>query len=317
MDWAHIFLHLVLAVIPRRWILCHSNYEIPCGEAIMSNEDQIEFWNGEAGERWARDDAIMERLLQPVTTALLDHASLESSTNALDIGCGGGSQSIQLAQRMKASGKVLGIDISAPMLAVAAGKAASREPGEASLEFQQTDASTYAYDPGSFDLLFSRFGVMFFDDPVSAFSNLRGALQKGGRLAFCCWQSLKDNAWTLIPLQAALKHVAPPEKSDPNAPGPFAFADPERVTGILSEAGFDNIQLESYNATLRFSEADSLAASIRGLAEMGPISKLIMDQADDVKERVFGSMEEVLQPYFQDGALLMPVAIWFVTADAA
>jgi SAM-dependent methyltransferase len=279
----------------------------------MSNEDQIEYWNGDAGARWAKDDAIMERLLRPVTEALLDHAAVEGRSSALDIGCGGGSQSLLLSERLGNAGRVLGVDISAPMLGVAQEKAADN----ASVRFMQADASVHDFEPGTFDLLFSRFGVMFFDDPAGAFSHLRAALNDDGRLAFCCWQSLKDNAWTLLPFQAALKHIPPPEKPDPNAPGPFAFADQERVKDILGQAGFGEIELHSYNSELRFSEAATLGESVRGLAEVGPIGRLLMEQPEDVKEKVYTSMAEVLAPYYRDGALLMPVAIWFVTARAA
>jgi SAM-dependent methyltransferase len=280
----------------------------------VSNEDQIAYWNGEAGERWARDDAIMERLLQPVTEALLDHAALPEGGRALEIGCGGGSQSRLLAERLGAAGSVLGVDISGPMLAVARDNQSRAIAGSAGLDFMQADASTQDFGGDRFDLLFSRFGIMFFDQPVSAFTHLRGALADGGRMAFCCWQSLKDNVWTMIPLQAALQHIPPPEAPEPHAPGPFAFADPERVTGILSEAGFVDIEFHSFNSELRFSESATLTESVRGLAEIGPIGRLLAEQSEEIKEKVLVSMEEVLAPFYQDGALVMPVAIWFVTA---
>ena len=280
----------------------------------MNNQEQIDYWNGEAGKRWARDDAIMERLLRPVTEALLEHAGVEACRSALDIGCGGGSQSLLLAERIGEPGRVLGVDISGPMLAVAEAKTRQLPPGSAAVTFLQADAAAQPFEPGSFDLLFSRFGVMFFDDPTAAFSALQAALQPGGRLAFCCWQSLKENAWSLLPYQAALKHVPPPEKPDPNAPGPFAFADPERLRSVLDAAGFVDIGLESFNDTLRFSESATFAESVRGLAEIGPIARLLADQPQDVREQVFLSMEEVLAPYFTEGSVMMPVAIWFVTA---
>ncbi len=282
----------------------------------MSNEDQIAYWNGEAGERWARDDAMMERLLQPVTEALLDHASLPTGGRALDIGCGGGSQSRLLAERLGATGSVLGVDISAPMLAVARDNQNRAPAGSASLDFMQADASTHDFGDDRFDLLFSRFGIMFFDQPLAAFTHLRGVLAAGGRVAFCCWQSVKSNVWTLLPLQAALQHIPPPEAPDPHAPGPFAFADRERVHGILSEAGFADINFHSFESDLRFIESDALGESVRGLAEIGPIGRLLAEQPQEIKEKVLVSMEEVLAPYYQDNALVMPGAIWFVTAGA-
>ncbi len=283
----------------------------------MNNAEQIEYWNGEGGARWARDDAIMERLLRPVTDSLLAHARIDSAVDAaLDVGCGGGSQSLLLAERVGSAGRVMGVDISAPMLAVARGKSKLPAPGSAPVTFLQADASRHPFEPASFDLLFSRFGVMFFDDPAAAFTHLRAALKTDGRLAFCCWQALKENPWAFIPFLAALEHVPPPTPADPHAPGPFAFADADRVTAILSDAGFADVRVEPFHTELRFHEAATLGDSVRGLAEIGPISRLLSDQTGEVKAKVLASMEEVLAPFYRDGALVMPVAIWFVTARA-
>lgn len=185
------------------------------------------------------------------------------------------------------------------------------------MEFLLADAAEHAFDPASFDLIFSRFGVMFFDDPIAAFTNLRTALRPGGRLVFSCWQPLKENDWSWIPIQAALQHVPPPERGDPNAPGPFAFADPERVKSILGTAGFDNISLQSFRPTLTINEAPTLGESVRELALIGPVSRLLSDQEPAVMEKVFSAMEQVLEPYYKVGALKLPGAIWFVTAEAS
>ena len=283
----------------------------------MSNAEQIEYWNGDAGKRWAAQDNTMERLLQPITEALLAHANVEGCISALDIGCGGGSQSMMLAARLGPDAKVLGVDISEPMLQVARQKPPGAGPNLARVDFMQADAATQVFAADSFDLLFSRFGVMFFDDPVAAFSNVRSAIKPGGRLAFCCWQALKNNDWTWIPLQAALQHLPPPEAPAPNAPGPFAFADPERVSSILGDSGFGDIAVTPHCMTMRFSEAPTLQESVRELAKIGPIGRLLTDQDEAVLEKVFAAMEEVLQPYYRDGALNLPAAIWMVTATVA
>jgi len=280
----------------------------------MSNAEQIEYWNGDAGRRWAQEDQTMARLLRPVTEALLDHAGVAGCHSALDVGCGGGSQSLLLAQRLGPDARVLGLDISEPMLQVARDKSGEANDGMAQVEFLQADAATHAFDADSFDLLFSRFGVMFFDDPQGAFSNLRTSLRPGARLAFCCWQALKDNDWTRIPLQAALQHLPPPEMPDPHAPGPFAFADPQRVREILHSSGFRDIAVEPFTRDIRFGEASTLQESVRQLAMIGPVSRLLEGQEEAVMERVFLSMEEALAPHYRDGALHLPGAIWFVTA---
>ena len=186
----------------------------------MGNEEQIEYWNGEAGKRWAQDDDMMARLLLPISEALLDHASVENCRSALDIGCGGGSQSLMLAQRLQPGARVLGVDISGPLLEVARAKTTSVNTGGVDVEFLQADAASHPFEPERFDLLFSRFGVMFFDDPVAAFSNLRGAMTPGGRVAFSCWQAMKSNEWTWIPIQT------PAGEARSQCTRPFCFCRP-------------------------------------------------------------------------------------------
>ncbi len=282
----------------------------------QQNAEQIEYWNGEAGKRWAQDDDTMARLLRPITEGLLDHAALEGCNSALDIGCGGGSQSVMLAQRLGAGARVLGVDISEPMLEVARDKAGIPAQGRATLEFLRADAANHAFEPHSFDLLFSRFGVMFFDAPTAAFTNLRRALQPGGRLAFCCWQSMKKNEWVRVPLQAALQHLPPPEPPPPDAPGPFAFADPARVEAILGGAGFVRVALQPFVTTLRVSQAGELAEAARELAQIGPLARLLTGRPEAVLDTVFPAIEAALQPYFQPGALDMQCAVWLVTGAA-
>ena len=283
----------------------------------MSNQEQIDYWNGEAGERWAQEDDRMARLLRPVAEALLDHLSPGPGLRAVDIGCGGGSQSVLLAERLGGTGHVLGVDISGPLLAVARDKTRAQFPEYAELDFLQADAAVHAFEPGSVDLLFSRFGVMFFDDPTAAFSNMRTALCNGGRLGFSCWQAVKDNQWVREPLQAALQHVPPPERPDPHAPGPFAFADDARVAGILADSGFSDISLEPREIDMVFGEGGSLKQTVAELVGIGPVARLLMGENEATRAKVVDAVSEVMEPYFRDGALQMKGAVWFVTATAA
>jgi SAM-dependent methyltransferase len=280
----------------------------------MSNTEQIEYWNGEAGKRWAQDDDTMARLLRPISEALLEHAPLAGCHSALDVGCGGGSQSLMLAQRLGAGAQVLGVDISEPMLEVARRKAAGPDSGRATMEFLRADAAVHAFPPGSFDLLFSRFGVMFFDDPTAAFSNMRKAMKAQGQVAFSCWQAVKSNDWVRIPLQAALQHLPPPEPPPPHAPGPFAFADPQRVESILGGAGFSSIGLHPFSTTLRISQAQGLPEAVRELTRIGPVSRLLTDQPQAVLDTIYPTIEAALEPYFKQGALDLQAAVWLVTA---
>ena len=283
----------------------------------MGNEEQIEYWNGEAGQRWAKDDDTMARLLLPISEALLDHAPIANCQRALDIGCGGGSQSMMLAQRLSPGARVLGVDISGPLLDVARAKINTASTSGTEVDFLQADAANHNFEQDSFDLLFSRFGVMFFDDPVAAFTNLRGALAPGGKVAFSCWQAMKSNEWTWIPIKTALQHLPPPEPPVPNAPGPFAFADPVRLESILADAGFSEIALQPFNTTLRISEAATLAEAVRELTRIGPMGRLLQDQSEATLDKVYPALETALQPYFRKGALELDSAIWLVTASNA
>jgi SAM-dependent methyltransferase len=278
----------------------------------VSNTEQQEYWNGEAGQRWAQMDARMARLLQPVAEALISHADLSGCRRAIDVGCGGGSQSQLLAQHLGDGATVLGVDISGPLLGVARERAAAQE----GLDFLQADASDHSFEPGSFDLLFSRFGVMFFDDPVAAFTNLHAAMTENARLAFCCWQAPKNNPWVYLSVQAALEHVPPPEPQDPEAPGPFAFADPARLQSLLSAAGFRDIDIAQHVFILRWGEAEDLEGNVRELLQIGPVARLLAEQEEDVRARVLASVIEVLEPHYDGEALNLEGAVWFTTAVA-
>ena len=279
-----------------------------------ANEEQLAYWNGEAGERWAQQDEMMARLLKPIAVDLLDHADLAGCSSAIDVGCGGGSQSVLLAQRLGPGARVLGVDISGPLLRVARERAAAASDDTAALKFLEADASSYPFEPGAYDLLFSRFGVMFFDDPLGAFRNLRAALSDRGRLAFCCWQSLQDNPWTWLSVQAALRFVPPPEPVDPDEPGPFAFANPARLEGILREAGFDNIGIMHHDVNMRWAAADTLEENVTGMMQIGPVSRLLMDQGDDVKGQVKEAVIDVMREFYDGKALNLPGATWLVSA---
>ncbi len=282
----------------------------------MNNAEQISYWNGEAGQRWAERDDLMARLLAPLADALLDHAGIEGSQRALDIGCGGGSQSLALAQRLGADASVLGVDVSTPLLEVARRKIDSEGSGHARLDFLLADAADYAFEPASFDLLFSRFGVMFFTDPEMAFRNLRQALRPDGRLVFCCWQSLADNDWVRIPLQAALQHLPAPVMLDPSEPGPFAFADADRVRRILQSSGFSAIDIHSHRPRINFGESPSVLDSAREITMIGPVSRLMAEQPAETLEAVFTSVAAALEPFYQQGQVSLPGAVWFVSAQA-
>jgi SAM-dependent methyltransferase len=217
-------------------------------EASGANAEQSRYWNEAAGPRWiAFRNAIGEQL-GPLGRQAMHRGEIAAGERVLDVGCGCGDTTIELATRVGPAGMVLGVDLSAAMLERAAQTA--REAGVANVRFENADAQTHPLPRGEFDVVYSRFGVMFFSDALAAFTNLRSALRPGGRLAFVCWQALSENPWLFVPLQAAAQHLQLPPPPAPEAPGPFSFADPERLRSILLRAGFDGIVLTELRETL-------------------------------------------------------------------
>ena len=229
------------------------------------NQKQIESWNGRAGERWVRLQETLDAHLEVFERALLAQAAPAPGEGVIDVGCGCGHTAIEVARRVGEGGEVLGLDVSGPMLA----RAGERGQALPQLRFAQADASQFQ-PKKPVSLLISRYGVMFFDQPAAALTNLRSMLAPGGRLVFVCWAPFADNPWMQLPFQAVASVVAPPP-SDPLAPGPFAFASQERVASLLREAGFSSVKHERLEATIDL-----------GFVERGELTEEQLDKALDV-----------------------------------
>ncbi len=274
------------------------------------NADQIAFWNGPGGRHWVDRQQAQDVVLAPVLAAALGRAAIRPGERAVDIGCGCGASTIEIARLVGAGGRVLGIDISAPML----GRAAERLPPGLAVELVQADATTHPFPAAEFDLLFSRFGVMFFAEPERSFANLRRALRPGGRLAFACWRSPRENPWLMLPLQGAYEHVPPLPKLGPEDPGPFSFADAERVRRILGAAGFATPRLEPFDLELDLAAGGGLEAAVKAALEIGPTGRAIEEQPPAVKEAVARSVRRLLTPHQRGAAVPLAAALWLVTA---
>jgi len=277
------------------------------------NAEQIRYWNETAGPKWVERGRMLDAQLAPVGRVAMDRASVRPGMAVLDVGCGCGETSVELAGRVGPTGAVTGVDISAPMLAAARARAAALPQ----VRFVQADAQTHAFPKASYDLLFSRFGVMFFTEPVTAFANLRTALRGGGRLAFVCWQGLARNEWMRVPLMAAAEHLTLPAPPAPDAPGPFAFGDPERVRTILTTAGFDGVALEPLETTLTIAGGGPLEQAVEFLLEMGPLGAVLRDTDPALRPTVAGAVRSALEPFAGAGGVRMSGAVWIVTARAA
>ena len=279
----------------------------------MSNADQVEYWNGPAGQKWVDQSDRLDAMLAPFADTVLARAGLKPDEFVMDIGCGAGALTLRAAAETGAGQGALGVDVSAPLIALARARAvASGAPAR----FELADASTYTASPAA-DIVISRFGVMFFDDPAAAFANIRQSVRQGGRMAFVCWQGLAVNDWALAPLQAAmpfLKEAPPP--ADPTAPGPFAFQDKDRVARILSDAGWANVAIDPVETAIVLPGDDALSTA-GFMMQLGPLSRLLESQGIDEAQVIAALIDLLQQHKGPDGRVTMKSACWRVTADNA
>jgi ubiquinone/menaquinone biosynthesis C-methylase UbiE len=271
---------------------------------MSANAEQIEYWNGAVGERWARLQETIDGNLAAITKALLPFAGAAPGERVLDIGCGCGTTTLALSKAVGAGGDVTGVDISAPMLAVARGRGAGAN-------FMEADASTHLFHP-THDLVFSRFGVMFFADPRAAFANIRKALKPRGRLAFVCWRGTPENLWASAPFAAARDLVPSQQAMDPHAPGPFAFADGERLRAILSGAGFANIRVEKLDSTMNMGTTVEEAAA--QALNIGPLARAAAGLDDASREKIHGVVGKALAKFKTADGIAPPAACWLIGA---
>jgi SAM-dependent methyltransferase len=275
--------------------------------AVKSNEEQIAYWNGRAGASWTDLADRTDAMLAPTDDALLEAAQLTEGERVLDVGCGCGATSLRAVKLVAPAGAIVGVDVSEPML----GRARVRAAGHPELSFRLEDAATATFD-APFDIAISRFGVMFFEDPVAAFTNVRAALVEDvGRLAFVCWQHPSKNAWVGVPMDAArpfVPEVAPPA---PGTPGPFAFADRGRVETILAEAGFVDVAIEARVSPLSMgNDPEDLLVQ---LSRIGPLARVIADVPADVGRRALEAARDAIVAQASDG-LALEGAYWVVRA---
>jgi ubiquinone/menaquinone biosynthesis C-methylase UbiE len=277
------------------------------------NADQIAYWNGPGGQHWADRQQTQDIVLAPVSDILIDRAKAKAGERIVDVGCGCGATTIALAQKVGPAGHVLGIDISAPMLA----RARQLVPPGLPVDFVLADATVYPFVSASFDLLASRFGVMFFAEPALSFANLRRALRPSGRLAFACWRDPRDNPFFMAPLQAVYKHAPRLPQLGPEDPGPFSFASEARVHRILSEAGFSGIEMEPCNLSLDIAVGRGLDAAVEAALEIGPAARALAEQPPEVRTAATNSIREALAPFARGQAVPLAASIWIVTASAS
>ena len=272
-----------------------------------ANETQIGLWNDAMGKTWAALHERLDRQLDPIGREAMRRAGFRAGDTVLDVGCGCGETTLEIAGQVD---RVAGLDVSAMLLDIARKAAAAK--GLGNVRFEQADGQVWR-TPEPVDVLFSRFGVMFFEDPAAAFANLRRSLKPGGRLAFACWRQPKENLWLALPLQATAHLLPPLPPSDPHAPGPFAFADRDRLAGILKDAGFAEVAIEPFDIR---TGGDSLEDSVFIAVSVGQLGGVLRELGvtEDLKRTVEATLREALAAYVEDGVVKLPAAAWIVSA---
>jgi SAM-dependent methyltransferase len=276
-----------------------------------ANAAQQEYWNTIAGPRWIGLEGFVERRVRAVNDLLLARSGLVAAEKVLEVGCGTGAFTVPLAEAVGERGTVLGADISAAMLAAARQRLA--DTGLRNVTLVEADAQTHEFAPGRFDLVTSRFGVMFFADPAAAFANLLRPVRPDGWLCFACWASLEDNRHWLIPYEVVLRHLGPPAPKPPRAPGPMAFADPDYVRSFLGAAGWAQIEIHRETPDIISSTAQEEAEHA---CIMGPSGRLIDEKQPDQasRETIQAEIEEAFAAALQDGKTRLPSTVLIVTA---
>ena len=281
--------------------------------ADQVNADQLAFWNGVGGATWVSRQAHTDITLQPVCDALVAHAEPRTGESVLDVGCGCGASTLDFARAIGPTGTVEALDISGPML-----KEARRRAGLAGIsnvEWRQADAATAQLR--EYDLLTSMFGLTFFGNPVAAFIHMRGAAKPGARMSFVCWRTLAENPWMEVPMRAVSEHLPPRPPGDPHAPGMFAFADPQRVSQILTEAGWAQPVITKFDCNLDIAAGRGLEEAVVQSTEIGAVNSWLRNQPSEIIAAAIESLRAALTPYSVGSHVRLRAAMWLVSCDSA
>ena len=274
-----------------------------------SNEEQAKLWNGLAGRTWVEARQLLDRMFQPIEELLLDAALAASPSSVLDVGCGTGSTTLAAARRLAGKGRCVGVDISDPMIG-----AARRRPeyGGETARFICADAQVHAFEPAGFDAIISRFGVMFFDDPVAAFRNLRRAATDGAALTLAAWRSAEDNPFMTTAERAAAAFLPAVPARQQDAPGQFAFRDRQRVQRILEESGWGGIDIRPLDVSCTFPEQELVGY----LTRLGPVGRILYEADAHTRAQVIQRIRAAFDPYVHGEQVIYNAACWMVTARA-
>jgi SAM-dependent methyltransferase len=276
----------------------------------QTDDEQARLWNGHAGRAWVEAQEVLDQMLRPFEDLLVQAACAAHGVRVLDVGCGTGSTTLAVARRLGAKGRCIGVDISNPMIAAARARA---EQEDTRASFICDNVQIHAFEPASFDMIISRFGVMFFNDPVRAFANLRRAAKDDAEFRFVAWRSASENPFMTTAERAAAPLLPNLPSRRPDAPGQFSFADRGRVHTILKESGWAEIDIRPIDVVCSLPEKELL----RYLTWLGPVG-LILQQADDqTRTLVIDAVRAAFDPYVHGAEVRFAAACWMVCARAS
>jgi ubiquinone/menaquinone biosynthesis C-methylase UbiE len=276
------------------------------------NAREVQYWNSAQTRAWADEYEVIDRLFAGLTRVALDHAAPKLGERVIDIGCGSGTTVLELAARVGPTGYVLGADVSKPSVEKAQERIAAA--GVQQAEIMLCDVSTHTFPANSFDLVFSRFGVMFFADPVAAFANIHKAMKSDGRLAVAVFRTPQENKWATAAL-AAVRHLLPPiTPPGPEDPGQFSWADAARVHRILETAGFQDISLTPHDPEMPLAGRGGAAEAASFMSRVGPVVRAMSDASEQRRKEVRAALEAFFKIHEGPQGIVLPGAIWVVTA---
>ena len=278
--------------------------------AETANAGQIAFWNGKVGEMWTADWRHRDRMHAGLAAHAMAAAGFRPGERVIDIGCGCGTSTLEIAEAVAPRGAVTGIDISRPMLDIARERAGA--PRAPAVAFIAADASVHRFPEAAADAVYSLFGVMFFENPETAFANFARALRPGGRLAFVCWRRFEVNEWIAVPYAAARAVADIPPPWRPGVPGPFALCDADSIRGLLRGAGLVDITIEAFDAPMFLGETAETA--LRKIARTSPISAGLAAVDSDRRSAVMDAVARSLTPFAGGDGVAMGGAAWMVAA---
>ena len=274
------------------------------------NLKQKEFWSGSGGDVWVNKQSEMDIMLNPLGTKAISKLDLSKATKIIDIGCGCGATTLEIAKQL-GEGEIIGVDISKPMLARAAKNASAQSLSNAN--FQVSDVQVDDM-PSDFDIAFSRFGVMFFEDPYQAFSNIYKSLKENGQLSFVCWQNPPLNPWQSLSLQVIKEYLDLPSPP-PKSPGPFAFEDKNYISDILNQSNFKDIEIEDNQEDIVMFSGKSIEEACEDYLTINPVvTEMLKNSKEELKDEILQALILKFSEFHNGDGLLFPSATWIVTA---